>query len=182
METTHRQSAPAQGRLGRLVIAALALGTVTASALTVSAAGAANAKQVTLSESTAGKMGKVLFVNGKAVYVLSPSASPCDASCLKIWPPLTLSAGVSSATAGKGVQHSKVGTTAGPNGLRQVTYGGKPLYFFAGDNVKGKVKGNVTDQWGKWTAVVVAKAPSGSGSSSSGSSGGSNAGSGGASF
>lgn len=184
METTHRPLTPARSRLGRLVTAALALGTASAAALTVGAAGAATSKQVTVSEQTVSKMGKVLFVKGKPVYVIATPGSPCDASCLKIWPALTLPAGVSSATAGKGVQHSKLGTTTGLDGLKQVTYNGQPLYSFSFDNAKGKVKGDITDQWGKWTAVVVAKAPSSSGSGSGGnsSSGGTNAGSGGASF
>jgi Secreted repeat of unknown function len=69
----------------------------------------------------------------------------------------------------------------------QVTYGGKRLYRFSGDSAPGQVNGNVTDEWGKWTDVVVSKsAKSGSGSSSntgsSSNSGSSNAGSGGASF
>jgi hypothetical protein len=66
----------------------------------------------------------------------------------------------------------------------QVTYGGQPVYWFYHDTAGGKIKGNVTDKWGKWTAVVVSKgsSTSGSGSGSSGNSGGSNAGSGGASF
>ena len=48
--------------------------------------------------------------------------------------------------------------------------------------MRGKVKGNITDKWGKWTDVVVVKGSSGSGSGSSGNSGGSSAGSGGAGF
>lgn len=82
------------------------------------------------------------------------------------------------------MQSAKLGTTTGPKGLMQVTYGGQPVYWFAFDNVRGKIKGNITDKWGKWTAVVVTKGSSSSGSSSgsNGSSGGSNTGSGGVSF
>ncbi|HEX4160866.1 MAG TPA: hypothetical protein VHZ05_00110 [Acidimicrobiales bacterium] len=166
--------------------AALALGTVSATALSEGTAGASG-KQVTVSVMTVGKT-KVLTANGKPLYFLKPSAVACGSACLKIWPALTVPAGVSGATAGKGVSSAKLGTTAGPKGLMQVTYGGQPVYWFAFDNVRGKVKGNITDTWGKWTDVVVAKSSSGSsgsagsGSSSSGSSGGSSAGSGGAGF
>jgi predicted lipoprotein with Yx(FWY)xxD motif len=173
--------------LGCLVTAALGLGTVSATALSTGTAGASG-KQVTVSVMTIGK-NKVLIANGKPLYFLKPSAVSCGTGCLKIWPALTLPAGTTSATAGKGVQSSKLGTTTGPKGLMQVTYGGQPVYWFALDKVPGKVKGNITDKWGKWTAVVVSKGSTGStgsgstsGGGSSGNSGGTNAGSGGASF
>jgi len=178
MKNTHRQSTPFRGRLGPLVTAALALGAVSATALSAGTAGATSGKQVTVTVMTIGK-NKVLVASGKPLYVLTPSAVSCSSSCLKIWPALTLPASVSSATAGKGVQAAKLGTTTGPNGLMQVTYGGQPVYWFSSDNVRGKIKGNITDKWGKWTAVVVSK---GSSSSGSGSGSSSNSGSGGAGF
>ncbi len=182
MNPTRRQTAKSNARLVGLVSAALAVGTMSTSVVAANVAGAAVRKQVTVSVETVSKMGKVLDVNGKAVYVLSPAGSKCDSSCLAIWPALTLPAGINSATAAKGVAHGKLGTTAGANGVRQVTYQGQPLYFFSGDTTRGKVKGNVTDQWGKWTAVVVGKTPSSSGGGSGGGNSGTNAGSGGASF
>jgi predicted lipoprotein with Yx(FWY)xxD motif len=160
--------------------AALALGTVSATALSGGTAGASG-KQVTVSVMTVGNT-KVLAANGKPLYFLKPSAVACGSGCLKVWPALTVPAGVSGATAGKGVSGAKLGTTAGPKGLMQVTYGGQPVYLFAFDNARGKVKGNITDKWGKWTDVVVAKTSSGSSSSSSGSSGGSSSGGGGVGF
>lgn len=181
MNTTHRPVASSHAWLGWLVTAALTLGTVSATALSAGTAGATSGKQVTVTVTTIGK-NKVLMADGKPLYVLKPSAVACGSSCLKVWPALTLPASVSSATAGKGVQRGKLGTTAGPKGLMQVTYGGQPVYWFAYDNVRGKVKGNITDKWGKWTAVVVSTGSSGTGSGSSGNSGGTNAGSGGASF
>ena len=65
----------------------------------------------------------------------------------------------------------------------QDTYGGKPLYYFVGDTTTGQVNGDVTDTWGKWTAVVTKKSANSSSSSSSNSgSGNSSAGGGGAAF
>lgn len=180
MNTTHRPAATSRW-LGTLVTAALALGTVSATALSSGTTGASG-KQVTVSVTSIGN-NKVLTANGKPLYFLKPSSVSCGSACLKIWPALTLPAGVSQATAGKGVRGAKLGTTAGPKGVMQVTYGGQPVYWFAKDNVRGKIKGNINDKWGKWTAVVVSKgSSSGSGSGSSGNSGGTNAGSGGASF
>lgn len=182
MKTTHRPAASTtRAWLGSLATGALALGALAATTVPAGSAGASS-KQVTVSVTTIGKS-KVLTANGKPLYVLKPGAVACGSGCLKVWPALTLPAGVSSATAGKGVQSAKLGAAAGPKGLMQVTYGGQPVYWFAYDNVRGKIKGNINDKWGKWTAVVVSKgASSGSGSGSSGNSGGTNAGSGGASF
>jgi predicted lipoprotein with Yx(FWY)xxD motif len=182
MKTTRRPEAASHIWLGCLVTAALAIGTVPAAVLSAGAAGASG-KQVTVSVETVGT-NKVLTANGKPLYLLKPSAVVCGSSCLKVWPALTLPAGVKNATAGKGVKSSKLGTKAGPKGLRQVTYGGQKVYWFEFDNAKGKVKGNINDEWGKWTAVVVSKgsSTSGSGSGSTGNSGGANSGSGGVSF
>jgi predicted lipoprotein with Yx(FWY)xxD motif len=180
---THRPSAASHTWLGCLLTAALALGTVSATALSAGTAGATSGNKVTVSVMTVGS-NKVLVANGKPLYVLTPSAVACGSACLKVWPALTLPASVSKATAGKGVKGANLGSKAGPKGHRQVTYAGQPVYFFAFDNVRGKVKGNITDTWGKWTAVVVNKGSSGSsgaGSVSTGNSG-ANAGSGGVSF
>jgi predicted lipoprotein with Yx(FWY)xxD motif len=158
-----------------LISAAAAAGTVS---LLPAAAGAAGSGGLTVSSQTIGKMGKVLVANGRALYTLTPSATACGTGCLKIWPALK----ATTATAGTGVTKSKLGVTTASGGTHQITYNGKPLYFFSLDK-KGTVKGNVTDQWGKWTAVVVAK-PAGShgGGSTSNSGGGSNAGGGGVNF
>jgi predicted lipoprotein with Yx(FWY)xxD motif len=162
MKTTHRgliRRAPIVG----LVAAGTALGALTAVPPTL--AGAVT-RHVTISTQTIGNMGKVLVTNGNALYVLTPSTVACGSTCLKIWPAVTVSAGAKHATAGSGVQKSNLGVTSGPGGIRQVTYKGQPLYRFSGDT-KGKVKGNITDEWGKWTAVVVTPAhASGSGSTS----------------
>lgn len=189
MQTIPRPAAASPIWLGCLLTGALALGTASATALstgTAGTAGATSGKQVTVSVETVGK-DKILVASGRPLYFLKASAVACRSSCLKVWPALTLAAGENKATAGSGVQAAKLGSTTGPNGQRQVTYGGQPVYWFAFDNAKGKVKGNITDKWGKWTAVVVSMGSSTSGSGSSGtsttgSSGGTSAGSGGASF
>lgn len=181
MMTTHRH---ATLRIGRLVTAAVALGAVSAGELSATASGAAS-NQVVISTMTIGKFGKVLVSKGLPLYTVS-NGPACDSQCLQIWPAVTLPSQVKHVTAGSGVQRSKLGTTSGPGGLRQVTYNGHTLYSFSEDSVGGGVTGNVTDQWGKWKAVVVGKSghantanPSTSGGSNSG---GSTAGSGGVSF
>ncbi len=164
--------------LGRMAGAVVALGGLSGLVVAESAAGAAT--KVVVSTTKNAKLGTIL-VSGKTVYTLKASKTPCTTQCLQVWPALTLPQGVTMATAGKGVSASKLGTVMGSNGALQVTYAGKPLYWFSGDKSAGQVHGNVTDTWGKWSTVVTAKsAKSSSGSGSS--SGGSTAGSGGAAF
>ena len=184
MKTTPRPAAGLRVWLGYLVTGALALGTVSAAALSSGTAGA-SAKRVTVTLTTIGNK-KVLVANGKPLYYLTtPSSVACGAGCLKVWPALTVPAGASVATAGKGLDSGDFGTTTDALGQTQVTYYGKPVYWFAYDNVHGKVKGNLTDKWGKWNDVLAGGGTGGSsGSSSSGSSssGSSSSGSGGVGF
>jgi len=50
--------------------------------------------------------------------------------------------------AGDGVDAALLGTTTREDGAVQVTYGGWPLYFFAGDAAAGDVTGQgVNDVW-----------------------------------
>jgi predicted lipoprotein with Yx(FWY)xxD motif len=188
MKTTDRDRAR-RVPSARLVSAALAVGAV--SMLPAVAAGAATGGKVKVSEEKIGSMGEVLVIKGKAVYTLSPAGSKCTGECLKIWPVVA----AKSVTAGSGVKKSSLSVTTN-GGTHQVTYKGQPVYWFSGDTM-GQVNGNITDQWGTWTAVVVAKpkgtstaAPStstpttsgGSGGTSGSGSGGSNAGGGGVNF
>lgn len=161
--------------LARCVGAAVAVGGISLSVVASSEAGATGA--VTVATTKNAKMGTIL-VSGRTLYTLKPSATACTATCLKVWPALVLPSGVTKAKAGSGVTAAKLGTVK-RNGAVQVTYGGKPLYFFSGDTKAGQVNGNVTDTWGKWTAVVTKK--SANSSSNSGSSN-SSAGGGGAAF
>jgi predicted lipoprotein with Yx(FWY)xxD motif len=179
-QRTQRSGSTSKLTAGRMATAIVALGGLSGLILADGTAGAASG--VVVSTTNNAKLGKIL-VDGKTVYTLRPSSTPCTSACLAIWPALTLPQGVNKATAGKGVKASKLGTVAMSGGTRQVTYGGKRLYFFSGDTAAGQVHGNVSDTWGKWSAVVTAKpATTSSGSGSGGNSGGSTAGSGGASF
>lgn len=157
--------------------AVVAVGGISLSVLASSEAGAASA--VTVSTTKNAKVGTVL-ASGKTLYTVKPSSTACTAACLKIWPALVLPSGVSKAKAAPGVNAAKLGTKK-HNGVVQVTYGGKPLYYFIGDTSAGQVNGNITDTWGKWTTVVTKKA-AGSSSGSGSNTGNSSAGGGGAAF
>jgi predicted lipoprotein with Yx(FWY)xxD motif len=147
---------------------------VAVTALSVMALGAGAATKTTTTISTAknSKLGTIL-VAGTTVYTLK--GKDCSGACLKTWTPVALPDGTMAATAGNGVDGSKLGTQALSDGSMQVTYAGAPLYWNNKDKKAGQVHGNTSDKYGKWSAVVVKKAGSGG-------SGGSNAGTGGASF
>ncbi|MGH3002859.1 MAG: COG4315 family predicted lipoprotein [Gaiellaceae bacterium] len=65
--------------------------------------------------------------------------------CAKYWPALLVKAGAKP-SAGGGAKPALLGTIKAPHGMRQVTYAGFPLYFFAGDQKAGQVKGQGFDK------------------------------------
>jgi predicted lipoprotein with Yx(FWY)xxD motif len=90
----------------------------------------------------------------------------CTDSCLSIWLPLE----ASGTPTGSDDVTGELATVKRPEGAKQVTYDGKPLYRFAEDPGPGKVTGDgLSDSFGgtafTWHAVTT------SGSSSSGGSG-----------
>jgi len=139
------------------VVAVLALGAAVALAVASSTAGAATRPRSARVISTAqnSKLGAIL-VAGDTVYTLRPSKTACTAKCLKAWPPVLLPRGVTTATAGMGVDASKLGTAAAAHGARQITYSGKRLHWFAKDTSPGEVRGIMKNKWGKWSTVAVA--------------------------
>jgi predicted lipoprotein with Yx(FWY)xxD motif len=177
MKKEQDQGSSRSVRVARWAAVVVAAGAASASALAVGgvAGAASQGSKVTIVSTSHGKV----LSDGTTLYTLKPSRTSCGTKCLKIWPAVVLPSGVLTASAGSGVTTSKLGTMNVPGVGVQVTYGGKPLYRFFKDKA-GQVQGNITDTWGKWTAVVVSKA--GATSNSGSNSGSSNAGSGGASF
>jgi predicted lipoprotein with Yx(FWY)xxD motif len=113
------------------------------------------ARSVVISTVKSVKFGTVL-TDGTTLYTLKPNATSCSSTCHKYWIPVDLPKGDTKAVAGTGVSTAKLGTVKVKGG-RQVTYGGKALFWFFEDKTAGQVKGNVTDTWGKWADVVLAK-------------------------
>lgn len=157
----------------RLTGAALAIGGLSTS---VAASGTAGAATSTVVSTTHNAQYGTILVSGKTVYTLKPSRVACGAQCLKIWPAVLLPKGVTATTAGPGVNAARLGSVRGIGGSLQVTYGGKPLYYYFKDTSPGQVKGNFTDKWGKWSVVVTVKPAHSSGTPTT------SAGSGGVSF
>ena len=73
-----------------------------------------------------------------------------DPACNPYWPPLLIKTGA-KATAGTGVKAARLGTIKAKNGMRQVTYAGWPLYYFAGDKNPGQTSGQAFEK--EWYVV-----------------------------
>src|SRR3954452_16563006 len=98
--------------------------------------------------------GKTVLVNraGRTLYSLSAETNGrfiCTAACVSTWHPLTVARGQKPTGA-----HS-LGTIRRPEGKTQVTYKGKPLYTFAGDQAAGDAEGEGFKDVGVWHAAVV---------------------------
>jgi predicted lipoprotein with Yx(FWY)xxD motif len=104
-------------------------------------------------ESHSGRLGSFLTdESGKALYVYAPDTSTksaCVGQCLSVWPPLT-TGGTPSASGG--ATADKLGTIARTGGVKQVTYAGHPLYYFAGDTESGQTNGQGIA--GKWSLLT----------------------------
>jgi predicted lipoprotein with Yx(FWY)xxD motif len=168
MEQTTRSRVPAWRRFG--CTSALLVGVVAGSALALAPAASAQTGSTQLATAKNSKLGTILVVGDNAVYTLKAGKSACDATCEKAFPPVVLPQGVTTATAGSGVDAAKLGTMTNSSGNVQVTYGGKPLYTYAKDKSATKAA-NVSDKWGKWSTVVMKSISGGSGKSETGTGG-----------
>jgi predicted lipoprotein with Yx(FWY)xxD motif len=90
---------------------------------------------------------------GQAVYLFDredSKQSECYGDCARAWPPV-LTKG--RPVAGKGVRKRLLGTTRRRNGKRQVTYDGRPLYYYV-DDAPGRVLcHNVFEFGGLWLVL-----------------------------
>jgi predicted lipoprotein with Yx(FWY)xxD motif len=97
--------------------------------------------------------------HGRTLYLFEADhgmASSCSGACASIWPPLTATG---RPGAGTGLAASKIALIKRSDGTMQVTYGGHPLYTYAGDAKPGDTKGEGLDQFGaEWNVL----APNGS--------------------
>lgn len=87
---------------------------------------------------------------GRTLYSLSVEKNGkfiCTASCLSVWHPLMVPAGV------RPTGPVKLGTVERPEGGTQVTYKGRPLYRFGGDSKAGQANGEGIKDVGTWHAA-----------------------------
>jgi predicted lipoprotein with Yx(FWY)xxD motif len=99
--------------------------------------------------------GRILFDgNGRALYAFTrdPNGrSVCSGACAAVWPPFLVSSRPKPAA---DVVGRLIGTTRRADGKLQVTYGGRPLYYYVNDRKPGQVLcQNVTEFGGLWLVV-----------------------------
>jgi predicted lipoprotein with Yx(FWY)xxD motif len=98
--------------------------------------------------------GRMLFnSNRQAIYIFQRdrrNKSNCYGECARAWPPVFTKG---RPRAGRGVDRSLLGTVRRRGGRLQVTYDGKPLYYYVNEG-PGEVKcHNVYLNGGLWWAV-----------------------------
>lgn len=94
--------------------------------------------------------------HGRTLYLFEAdmdTTSACTGACTQVWPPLLAQGGTPAASGA--VQAPLLGSTARPDGSRQVTYHGHPLYYFVGDRNPGEARGQgVNGFGGPWYVVA----------------------------
>ena len=100
------------------------------------------------------EFGPMLFDSRKqAIYIFERDSSGktvCYDDCAEAWPPVYTEG---EPRAGRGVRQSLLGSIERRDGRRQVTYAGKPLYFYAHEK-PGEVRcHNVDLNGGLWWVV-----------------------------
>lgn len=111
-------------------------------------------------------LGTVVTNDGFTVYrferdTARPSASNCTGSCEQAWPPVL----ASDVPWLKGVPSDEVGTVDRPDGSRQLTLGGWPIYRYAQDTAPGDTRGQGVG--GTWCAIGPDGRPAAGGSETS---------------
>jgi predicted lipoprotein with Yx(FWY)xxD motif len=99
--------------------------------------------------------GRVIFDGkGFALYAFThdpKGKSTCTGACAAAWPPYLVKRAPS---AGAGTRAGLLGTTRRADGTVQVTYRGRPLYYYVGDRKPGQILcQNVAEFGGTWLVV-----------------------------
>jgi predicted lipoprotein with Yx(FWY)xxD motif len=103
----------------------------------------------------ASSYGRVLFDGrGYVLYAFSRDTrrrSACYGACAKAWPVYYAKG---TLRVGPGLKRSLLGTTTRREGRRQITYAGRPLYYYVGDTRAGQIRcQNVAEFGGTWLVV-----------------------------
>jgi predicted lipoprotein with Yx(FWY)xxD motif len=124
-----------------------------AASVAVGAASAQSKPTLTVGPS---RYGRVLFDGkGRALYAFTRDRrggpSRCYGDCARAWPVYYASG---TARAGTGVKQALIGTVRRKDGRRQVTYRGRPLYYYVHDRGPGRIScQNVAEFGGTWLVL-----------------------------
>lgn len=103
----------------------------------------------------ASSFGRILF-DGRGFVLYGFTRDPrgksaCSGACARAWPPYIVK---SPPRAGAGAAARLLGRTRRNDGSLQVTYAGRPLYYYVGDKKPGQILcQNVTEFGGVWRVV-----------------------------
>jgi predicted lipoprotein with Yx(FWY)xxD motif len=140
------------------------------------------ASDATLSAAESDTLGPIVIdADGFTMYRFDkdsahPSKSNCTGACATVWPPEIVT---SSNISLSGINPSMVGSVTRPDGSKQLTIGGWPIYGYSGDKNPGDVNGQgvegawyaITPTGGKATSALATPASTPATSSSAGSGG-----------
>src|SRR5207249_11590755 len=138
-------------------VKAVTLAAVAAALISACASATASAATVKVVHSRYGPV--VADGRGQAVYVFTKEdrgVPQCYSECAMRWPPFLTT---SKPRAGKGVKRSLIGTRRRRDGKLQVTYRGRPLYFYDADKPGLILCQNVFEFGGDWLVVAPSGRP-----------------------
>ena len=101
------------------------------------------------------RFGEILF-DGRGYVLYAFTRDPrgksvCRGACTRAWPPFVIR---SRPRAGAGAAAARLGTTKRRDGSLQVTYAGRPLYYYVGDRRPGQILcQNATEFGGTWLVL-----------------------------
>jgi predicted lipoprotein with Yx(FWY)xxD motif len=126
----------------------------TSFALTCAAAPAGAGAAVTIKPGPSDYGRILLDGKGFALYVFTRDGrgrSQCTGACARAWPPYIVRGPVRAAT---GLATRQLGVTRRADGRKQVTFDGRPLYYYVGDRQPGQVLCQSVDEFGGLWLVV----------------------------
>jgi predicted lipoprotein with Yx(FWY)xxD motif len=101
------------------------------------------------------RFGEILFDGrGYVLYVFTRDPrgrSVCRGACARAWPPYVVK---TRPRAGTGVAARRLGTTRRGDGSLQVTYAGRPLYYYVGDRKPGEILCQYVSEFGGIWLVI----------------------------
>lgn len=110
---------------------------------------------LTLGTDSKASLGTYLIgYNGMTLYTYAKDktgTSTCYAQCAQVWPPYTVPADMATALNLQASVTGAAATILRADGTYQVTYNGKPLYFYSGDATSGDTNGQGIG--GVWSVV-----------------------------
>jgi predicted lipoprotein with Yx(FWY)xxD motif len=98
--------------------------------------------------------GRILFDGGnRSLYAFTRDPrgrTTCYGECARVWPPYIVTGAL---RAGTETKRALLGTTRRRDGRRQLTYAGRPLYFYVHDGPGQVLCQNVREFGGLWLVV-----------------------------